>query len=58
MADEQSRDDADPDSFTPQEGLRLLRVFQSIPHRSDRDFIISMIENAADQIRMWRNGQQ
>ena len=55
MADEQSRDDADPDGFSPQEGLRLLRVFQSIKRRSDRDFIMSMIENTANQIQIWRD---
>jgi len=37
------------EGFTPEEGLELLRTFQSIPRRSDRTAALEIVKRIAEQ---------
>lgn len=40
------------ESFTPEEGLELLRAFQSIPRRADRNAALDIVKRIAVQACM------
>ncbi len=40
------------EGFTPEEGLELLRMFQSIPRRADRNAALEIVKRIAIQARM------
>ncbi len=40
------------EGFTPEEGLELLRTFQSIPRRADRNAALEIVKRIATQARI------